>query len=236
MPFGKYENFEDCVAQNQDKDDPEAYCAAIKKQIEGEEAKTHGPTDQRETRIFMLSSVELEQRDDDLAPRIILHPVIFDVKSEPLMFFREIIRPEAIDRTIREKTDVRALIDHDPSKILGRLSAGTLRLSKERKGLRAEIDPPNTSYARDLIVSIRRGDITGGSFSFRVITDQWHTENDEEIREVLDMEVYEVSAVTFPAYPQTNAALRSLEHWRGTQRRGRSLELARRQQRAAMNR
>lgn len=236
MPFGKYEDFDDCVKQNQDKADPAAYCAAIKKQIEDEAAKAHAPSDQLETRIFPLSSVELEQREDDLRPRVILHPIVFDVKSDRLMFFREIIRPEAIDRTLREKTDVRALVDHDPSKILGRLSAGTLQLTKERRGVRAEIDPPNTSYARDLIVSVRRGDITGGSFSFRVITDQWHIENGEEIRDVLDMEVYEVSAVTFPAYPQTAAALRSLQHWQASQHKGRSIELARRQQRAAMSR
>lgn len=189
-----------------------------------------------EKRIFAITPVELEERDDDLRPRIVLRPIVFNVKSDKIEFFREIIRPEAIDRTLREKKDVRALVDHDTSKILGRLSANTLQLAKERTGLRAEIDPPNTSYARDLIVSIRRGDITGGSFSFRTITDQWHTEDGEETREILDMEVFEVSAVTFPAYPQTDAALRSHQAWQASQRKGRALALAQRQQRAAMNR
>lgn len=191
---------------------------------------------ERETRLFALSAVRLEERDDDLRPRIVLRPIVFGVKSELILFFREIILPEAVDRTLREKLDVRALVDHEPAKVLGRLSANTLQLTKERAGLRADIDPPNTSYARDLIVSIRRGDITGGSFSFRTITDQWHTEDGEEIREILDMEVYEVSAVTFPAYPQTDAAVRSHTAWQTSLKPGRSVAFAQRQQRAALKR
>lgn len=195
-----------------------------------------GKSEDFETRTFPISAVEMEQREDDLRPRILLRPIVFDVKSDPIMFFREIIRPQAVDRLFRTKMDVRALVDHDPAKILGRLTANTLHLTKESKALRAEIDPPNTSYARDLIVSIRRGDITGGSFTFRTITDQWHTEDGEEIREILDMEVFEVSAVTFPAYPQSDAALRSHAVWQASVRKGRSVALAQRQQRAAMSR
>jgi len=229
MPFGEYENFDDCVAKNQDKEDPKAYCAALQKQLE-ESAGV------REIRPFAISSVAAEMRADDLGPRIVLRPIVFGVKSDRIGFFREIIRPEAVDRMFEEKSDIRALVDHDPSKILGRFSARTLKLTKERTGLRAEIDPPNTSYARDLMVSISRGDITGGSFSFRTITDQWHTEDGDEVREILDMEVFEVSAVTFPAYPQTGAALRSFQQWQSSLRKGRSIEFARRQQRSAMSR
>jgi HK97 family phage prohead protease len=143
-------------------------------------------------------------------------PIVFEALSLDLGGFQERILPSAVDRTLREGLDVRALVDHDTSKIIGRTKAGTLSLRKERDGLSARIEPPNTSVARDLVESIGRGDISGMSFGFRVLDDDWHMEDGIPIREILDMVIREISIVSFPAYEDTNVeiAKRSLELFR----------------------
>lgn len=144
------------------------------------------------------------------------YAIVFNVLSLDLGGFRERILPEAVDRTIRDGVDVRAYFDHDSSKVLGRRSAGTLTMRKDGYGLRVEIDPPDTTVAKDLIASIRRGDITGMSFRFRTFEDDWHMEDAMPVRDVTDMEIGEVSIVSEPAYPQTDAAVRSLQIFQHT--------------------
>lgn len=161
--------------------------------------------------------------------------IVFNSLSVDLGGFREIIKPEAVDRTLREGLDVRALVDHDSGKVIGRTKAGTLALRKSRRGLEVEIDPPNTSVARDLLESVERGDISGMSFGFRVLTDDWRMEDGEAIREVMDMTISEVSIVAFPAYTATDASVaqRSLQQFR-EQQAGRSLAMAKRWHRQRM--
>jgi HK97 family phage prohead protease len=148
--------------------------------------------------------------------------VVFNKLSDNLGGFRERIKPEAVDRTFREGIDVRALVDHETSKVLGRKTAGTLMLRKTPKGLQVEIDPPDTSYARDILQSVDRGDISGMSFEFQVMPEgvEWTEENETPIRDVYDMRIREVSIVTFPAYPQTDVqvAKRSLDAYLRTRR------------------
>ena len=119
-----------------------------------------------------------------------------------------------------EGIDLRALVDHDTAKPLGRLKAGTLRVETDAHGLRVEIDPPNTTYGHDIMESIRRGDVTGMSFAFRTMPDgeRWDESVTPPLRTVTDMQVREVSVVTFPAYPQTEVAMRSLEALRAQSR------------------
>jgi HK97 family phage prohead protease len=103
---------------------------------------------------------------------------------------------------------------------LGRTRAGTLALSKDQRGLRIEIDPPQ--WAKSRLESIERGDVTGMSFGFHVLDDEWRDgEDGHPLRLVTDMRVSEVSIVTFPAYQQTDVtvAMRSLDAYRETVKR-----------------
>lgn len=165
--------------------------------------------------------------------------IVFNSRSVDLGGFVEIIAPEAVDRSLGG--DVRALVDHDSSKIIGRTRAGTLQLRKTSRGLQVEIDPPDTSYARDLIESVSRGDVDGMSFGFRVLSDDWRMDDGVPLREVTDMEISEVSVVTFPAYPATDVSVaqRSLQEFQAgweNRLRGASVEYLQRFHRARMAR
>lgn len=127
--------------------------------------------------------------------------IVFDAWSVDLGGFRERITSQAIDRTLREGEDLRALWSHDTSETIARLGAETMSVRKESKGLFVEIDPPR--WADRYVESVSRGDVAGQSFGFDTFEDEWHLEDREPRRTVLDMLVREVSIVSFPAYPQT---------------------------------
>ncbi len=166
---------------------------------------------ERERRSFAATELRYERRQD-AAPVIRGHAAVFDQLSADLGGFRERIARGAFARSIME-SDVRALINHDETLILGRNLAGTLRLSEDSKGLAVEIDPPATSFAEDIAASIERGDITGMSFGFDTRDARWEELDGEWVRTLLDVKLWDVSVVTYPAYPQTDVALRSLaEH------------------------
>ncbi len=129
----------------------------------------------------------------------------------------EHIMPGAFDEVLRGKRDTVGLFNHDRNQILGRRSAKTLRMSVDAMGLRYEIDVPDRQDAKDLVVSLERGDIVGSSFSFwlgasgKVV---WIEEGQRTIRELHAFEeVPDVGPVTFPAYSGTTAGLRAIgEH------------------------
>jgi HK97 family phage prohead protease len=154
------------------------------------------------------------------------YAIRFNSLSENLGGFRELIAPEAVDRTLSEGLDVRALVDHDTGKIIGRTRAGTLQLRKDSKGLAVTIEPDEEiSYARDIMRAVARGDVSGMSFGFRALDDEWNEdENGMPVRTVTDMKISEVSIVTFPAYTATDVqvAQRSLQAFQEAQR-GRSI-------------
>jgi HK97 family phage prohead protease len=130
--------------------------------------------------------------------------IVFNSLSLDLGGFFERISSRMVDRTLAEGSDVLQLVDHDSAKVIGRLSAGTLRLRKTQAGLANTVsDPPNTSIGRDTVVNVKRRDITGQSFGFMALEDDWAIEGDIVVRTVLDARVKEVSIVTFPAYPGT---------------------------------
>lgn len=122
----------------------------------------------------------------------------------------ERIRPAAFDRAIAEKQDVRALFNHDPSWVLGRLSAGTLRLSIDALGLGYEIDQSTDDPQWASVASkIDRGDIDGSSFSFRPRSVTWEQQEIDgsviEVRWINDVDLFDVGPVTFPAYDAAGA-------------------------------
>lgn len=161
----------------------------------------------REERTFTARELRAEMDGDK--PKIRGYAAVFGSWSENLGGFREIIRPGAFAKTIRE-ADVRALYNHDANLVLGRTKSGTLRLIEDEVGLRIEVDPPDTQYARDLMTSIGRGDVDQMSFGFRVIKDEWRTDLKPAERELIEVALYDVSPVTFPAYPATSVNVREL--------------------------
>ena len=137
----------------------------------------------------------------------------FNSLSQNLGGFVEQISPGAFTQTLESGTgkDARALWNHDSSQILGRVSAGTLKLDQDDTGLRFEIQLPNTTTGRDASELLQRGDVQGASFGFRVIEDDWgETESGFPLRELRNVALSEISLVAFPAYPETEVALRSL--------------------------
>ncbi len=162
-----------------------------------------------ERRSFQIAEVRLSENDKP--PRISGHAAVFNLLSDDLGGFRERIKPGAFTRTIRE-SDIRALWNHSANFVLGRNTSGTLRLWEDDEGLAFEILPPNTQWARDAMATMRRGDVDQMSFGFEKVRDEWHTADDGLVRTLIEVKLYDVSPVTFPAYPQTSAQVRAKVH------------------------
>ena len=148
----------------------------------------------------VLPMKELRINENDGSAVIEGHAAVFDSWSETLggIFpFKEIVRKGAFNESIG-KDDIRALFNHDPNYVLGRNRAGTLELVEDEVGLRVRISPPETSWARDVQTSIRRGDISQMSIGFVVEDDEWRTENGMDVRELRKVKLFDVSPVTFP--------------------------------------
>jgi HK97 family phage prohead protease len=169
-----------------------------------------------ERRTISLKTANLRvKRNEDGSATVGGHAAVFDRWSENLGGFVEKIAPGAFKAALKG-ADVRALKNHDANLILGRTSAGTLRLKEDKEGLYMEYDSPDVSYARDLLVSIERGDITGQSFGFTVTGQAWEDEDKDLAKRTITEigELYDVGPVTFPAYPDTDVAVRALDELR----------------------
>lgn len=134
------------------------------------------------------------------------YAAVFDSPSEPMPFV-EYVKRGAFTKTIKDGADVRLLIDHEGVP-LARTKSGTLRLMEDERGLavEADLDPMNPDAAR-VISAMKRGDLSQMSFAFRTIKDAWS--DDRNVRELREVQLYDVSVVTFPAYEQTVAEIRS---------------------------
>lgn len=166
-----------------------------------------------------LPGAELRVVGEGKDRKLIGYAAVFDSMSVDLGGFREQIRPGAFSRSLGADADVAALVDHDPSKIIGRRSSGTLKVAEDDRGLRVEISPPDTTVGRDLMTSVERGDVSSMSFGFTVAEngDEWQRDrNGNEIRTLVDVDLFDVSAVTYPAYPDTTVAIRSRNTWKGS--------------------
>lgn len=166
---------------------------------------------------YLMTGLQLRAAPDGKGPGMVVgYAAVFKRFSEDLGKFREQIEPGAFAGVMGD--DVRALANHDPNLLLGRTRAGTLRMAEDGIGLRVEIDLPDTQLGRDIATSIRRGDMDGMSFSFVVNPgdDEWDFASDPPIRTVRRFaRLYDIGPVTYPAYPDTSAAMRSLDRARG---------------------
>lgn len=161
--------------------------------------------------------MEIEKRSVMAAPElraagekrtIAGYAAVFNSETDIGGYFREIIKPGAFAESLAS-ADVRALVDHDSGRVIGRSKAGTLRLTEDERGLAVEIDLPDTTDGRDLSELVNRGDIDGMSFGFRVTHDEWDESVEPNLRTIHKIELHEVSAVTWPAYADTSLAMRS---------------------------
>lgn len=130
------------------------------------------------------------------------HPIVFEKFSVDLGGFVERMMPSSVHRLLGQATDLRALWNHSSDSVLGRVTAGTLAVRKDAVGLACHILPPR--WADQHVESIQRRDITGMSFAFAAVDDDWYMEGEKVVRDVYDMVVSEISPVTFPAYPDTD--------------------------------
>lgn len=155
---------------------------------------------------------DLEMRSEGDSIILRGYAAVFDAPSQDLGGFIEIVRRGAFSRSLSDGAEILALAHHDTSRVLARRSARTLTLSEDDRGLVVEIRLANTTHARDIAEDIRAGNIDAMSFGFRTRKDSWtRPDNGQNVtRELLDVDLHEVSPVAFPAYPDTSIALRSM--------------------------
>jgi capsid assembly protease len=160
-------------------------------------------------RRFLQSDVSLEQ---GVTPKFTGYAAVFNKRSSDLGNFVEVIDPSAFDACLSSNPDVVGLFNHSNDMILGRTTSGTLKLSIDGTGLKYDIDAPDTSYSRDLQVSMKRGDVKSSSFGFYCLQDKWSVDakTNENVRTILKADLFDVSVVTIPAYPDASSQVRSL--------------------------
>jgi hypothetical protein len=160
------------------------------------------PIDEKRT----IAYSNLEMRAEGDGNTLVGYASVFDSPSEPMPFV-EYVRRGAFSKTINDGADVRLLVDHEGVP-LARTKSGTLVLEEDERGLRveADLDPSNPDAAR-IISAMKRGDLSQMSFAFRTIKDSYNS--DRSVRELKEVQLFDVSVVTFPAYEETVAELRS---------------------------
>ena len=164
-------------------------------------------------------TAQIEFRADGESRTATGYAAMFNLDSGDLGGFTESIAPGAFEAALK-KSDVRALFNHNPDLVLARTASGTLKLETDGVGLRYTFDIPNTSYGNDFAEMLKRGDVSQSSFGFTVERDAWESASEEKAagskypkmkRTILEVrELFDVSPVTYPAYPDTTVALRSM--------------------------
>ena len=167
----------------------------------------------KEIRTFNVQNLELRQEGDENV--VVGYGSVFNTLSNELGGFREIIAEGAFEGRLND--DVRFLINHEGLP-LARTTNGTLTLSTDERGLKYEARVANTSTGRDLVELMRNGTINQSSFAFVVEDDSWEVREGVNIRTINKVSrLYDVSAVTYPAYEEASVALRSMEEWKKTE-------------------
>ena len=175
----------------------------------------HKALESRQFRMSRQLPPTVQKRAEGVMPLIMGYAAVYYQEGDPGTEYQlwpdmvERIRPGAFDRAVRED-DVRGLFNHDECEVLGRTSSGTMRLSVDAKGLKYEIDPPDTETGNDVVKLLERGDVTGSSFTFIPTKTTWEEIVDSSgrsthIRWIEEVQLFDVGPVTFPAYVGTEA-------------------------------
>lgn len=166
-----------------------------------------------ERRAFRVAELRVDGGEGE-GQRIEGYAAVYNQQSELMWNFREVIEPGFFEGVLYG--DTRSVWNHNTDYVLGRTKNGTLELQDDDRGLHVKIDPPETSWGKDALISIQRGDVDQMSFAFEVKVDgdRWVELDDGTYIRYLKRggckQLYEVSPVTFPAYPQTSVAVRSM--------------------------
>lgn len=161
----------------------------------------------KETRAFNISKLNTRSENEEQNTSIEGYAAVFNSKTRIGSCFDEVIEPGAFSRSLSENGDIRALFNHDWNNVLGRTKSGTLTLKEDEKGLNFNVELPNTSVARDLSESMARGDINQCSFGFFVTDEEWDYSVEPALRMIKEVELFEISVVSIPAYEDTEASL-----------------------------
>ena len=126
--------------------------------------------------------------------------------------FVETVKPGAFARSLKSPDGIYALYDHERRSVLGRVGAGTLKLAEDAKGLAFDLQLPDTGAGRDLAVLVQRGDVSGCSFAFKVHAqgDKWEQRSGRLHRDLLSVDLKEITITPQPAYANTSVAKRSM--------------------------
>jgi HK97 family phage prohead protease len=165
-------------------------------------------------RLDAVTEFDFEERDGEPDALVFRgHSAVFDRRSDDLGGFTEIMARGAFRKALDRTPDVRALFNHNENYVLARTKNNTLELREDPRGLHSYFTAAPTSYAKDLRTLVKRGDIDQQSFAFTVERDKWEEDDNgmitRTVTEVRDL--FDVSIVTFPAYPQTDVSARTAE-------------------------
>jgi len=153
---------------------------------------------------------DIELREEGGKRTVTGYAAVFNSFSKDLGGWREVIKKGAFTEALASGGEVRAFFNHEPNMLLGSTVAGTVRLTENQRGLKYEIDLPDTSYARDLAELINRKDVRGSSFAFQATDEDWRENG--RLREVRSVILHDVSIVTNPAYEAAQVvSMRSME-------------------------
>jgi HK97 family phage prohead protease len=177
------------------------------------------PRNGREQRRITLDSVEVRADATGDEIRVNGHAAVWDKPAwigPPKFGFSERFQPGAFKESINGGADVRYLFNHNPDAVLARTKSGTLRLGEDASGLTVDADLAPTSIGRDLAILMSRGDVNQMSVGMQVLEDRWEeaSGNDGNLyeqRTIIRAKLFDVSAVTYPAYEDTDAGLRDAD-------------------------
>ena len=165
---------------------------------------------EKKEKRFLASEIERRMDEEGEDSNVLEgYASVFGTVADIGGFFDETVARGAFTRAVQEGQDVRALVDHDASKVLGRTKSKTLELVEDDKGLRVKITLPDTTVGRDIKESVRRGDVSQMSIGFFVVGEEVDRTGDKVLRTITDVDLFDVSVVTYPAFEDTEISLRS---------------------------